>query len=152
LLLTDVKDQNMYSVLEKTIRNVSDPFGGLPAENLATLSAIATELWLPSATMLFREGARRWALSGDLRSSPVLERGSEIAVPGRGACFGETAVLDQVPRSGDALIADEAVLLRIASDYFYDVLAENPELTRSLLRLLTRRLGEARARIAQAEC
>jgi len=62
------------------------------------------------------------------------------------------AVLDQAPRSADAVILDEAVLLRIESEEFYEVLAETPALSQGLIRLLTRRLRDANARIAQTHC
>jgi AAA family ATP:ADP antiporter len=149
-----VQDHNMYSTLEKTIMlKSSDVFGGLPAASLATLAAIATEVRSPADTLLFREGESGDSLyvvaSGRVR---IAKGGSEIAVLGKGSCFGEMAVLDQAPRSADAIVIDEAVLLRIESEEFYEALAENPALTQGVVRLLTRRLREANARIAQAQC
>jgi ATP/ADP translocase len=148
------EEQAMYSTLEKTILlKSSDLFGGLPAENLATLAAIASEVRSAAGTVLFRDGDAGDSLyvvtSGRVR---IVKGGSEIAVLVKGACFGEMAVLDDAPRSADAFIVDEAVLLRIESEEFYDVLAENPALTQGVIRLLTRRLREANARIARAEC
>jgi CRP-like cAMP-binding protein len=144
----------MYTTLEKTILlKSSDLFGGMPAENLATLASIATEVRSAAGTILFRDGDAGDSLyvvtSGRVR---IVKGGSEIAVLEKGACFGEMAVLDQALRSADAVIADEAVLLRIGSEEFYDVLAENPALTQGVVRLLTRRLREANARIAKTEC
>jgi len=81
----------------------------------------------------------------------IVKGGSEIATIAKGACFGEMAVLDDAPRSADAVIMDEAVLLRIGSEEFYDVLAENPALTQGIVRLLTRRLREANAKIAHTQ-
>jgi CRP-like cAMP-binding protein len=128
-------------------------FGGLPGENLATLAGIATEVRSAAGTILFRDGDAGDSLyvvtSGRVR---IVKGGSEIAVLGKGACFGEMAVLDQAPRSADAVVMDEAVLLRIGWEEFFDVLAENPALTQGVVRLLTRRLREANARIAQAQC
>ena len=152
--VSDAEEQNMYSTLEKTIiLKSSDLFGALPAENLATLSAIATEVRLPAGAVLFKDGDTGDSLylvtSGRVR---IVKGGAEIAALEKGACFGEMAVLDQAPRSADAIIADEAVLLRIGSDEFYEVLAENPALAQGLVRLLTRRLRDANARIARAEC
>jgi CRP-like cAMP-binding protein len=60
------------------------------------------------------------------------------------------AVLENAPRSADAIVADEAVLLRIGSEEFYEVLAENSALAQALVRLLSRRLREANTRIAEA--
>jgi hypothetical protein len=148
------QEHAMYSTLEKTILlKSSELFGGLPAENLATLAAVATEIRCPAGAFLFREGDAGDSLyvlsSGRVR---IVKSGSEIAVLVKGACFGEMAVLDDAPRSADAVIIDEAVVLRVGSEEFYGVLAENPALTQGVVRLLTRRLREANARIAGAEC
>jgi ATP/ADP translocase len=145
---------DMYSKLEKTILlKSSDLFGALSAESLATLSGIATEVRLGAGEVLFHDGEPGDSLylvtSGRVR---ILKGGSEIAVLTKGASFGEMAVLDQAPRSADAVILDEAVLLRIESEEFYEVLAETPALSQGLIRLLTRRLRDANARIAQTHC
>ena len=149
---TTQQDHAMYSILEKTIiLKSSEVFGALPAENLATLSTIATEVRLPAGAVLFREGDTGDSLylvtSGRVR---IVKRESEIAVLVRGTCLGEMAVLEKAPRSADAVVLDEAVFLRIASDDFYEVLAENPALAQAFVRLLSRRLREANARIAEA--
>jgi CRP-like cAMP-binding protein/ATP/ADP translocase len=150
-LTTMTQERDMHSILEKTIMlKCSELFGSLPAENLAALSAIATELRLPAGAVLFREGSPGDSLyvvtSGRVR---ITKNGLEIAVLGKGTCFGEMAVLDQARRSADAVVADEAVLLQIGSEEFYEVLAENPALARDLIRLLSRRLREATDRIAR---
>ena len=142
----------MHSVLEKTIiLKCSELFGSLPAENLAALSEIATELRLPAGAVLFREGDSGNSLyvvtSGIIG---IKKDGLEIAALGKGACFGEMAVLDQAPRSADAVVAEEAVLLQIGSEEFYEVLAENVALAQDLIRLLSRRLRHANDRIARA--
>jgi hypothetical protein len=152
--VTAPQEHAMYSTLEKTIvLKSSELFGGLPAENLATLAAVATEIRCPVGAFLFREGDAGDSLyvltSGRVR---IVKGGSEIAALVKGACFGEMAVLDGAPRSADAVVVDEAVVLRIGSEEFYDVLAENPALTQGIVGLLTRRLREANARIARAEC
>jgi hypothetical protein len=146
------QEPEMHSILEKTIMlKCSELFGSLPAENLAPLSAITTEIRLPAGAVLFREGNPGDSLylvtSGSIR---IVKNGLEIAVLGKGTCVGEMAVLDQAPRSADAVVADEVVLLRIGSEEFYEVLAENPALAHDLIRLLSRRLREATERIARA--
>jgi CRP/FNR family cyclic AMP-dependent transcriptional regulator len=148
------RELEMYSKLEKTIiLKSSELFGGLPAESLATLSSIATEVRLGAGEVLFHDGESGDSLylvtSGQVR---IMKSGAEIAVLSKGACFGEMAVLDQAPRSADAVVLDEAVLLRIESEEFYEVLAENPALSQGLIRLLTRRLRNANARIVRNEC
>jgi hypothetical protein len=140
----------MYSTLEKTIYlKSSDVFGGMAAENLSRLAAIAVESTWPSGSVVFREGDAGDALyvvvSGSVR---IVKGGVEIATLRKGSCFGEMAVLDGAPRSADASISDEAVLLRISSEEFYEALAEDPRLIQNVIAVLTRRLRDANAKIA----
>ena len=141
----------MYSTLEKTIYlKSSDVFGGIAAENLSRLAAIAVESSWPSGSVVFREGdagdALYLVLSGSVR---IVKGAVEIATLGKGSCFGEMAVLDGAPRSADAAVSDEAVLLRIGSEEFYEALAEDPRLMQNVVAVLTRRLRDANAKVAR---
>ena len=141
----------MYSTLEKTIYlKSSDVFGGIAAENLSRLAAIADESSWPSGSVVFREGdagdALYVVLSGSVR---IVKEGVEIATLRKGSCFGEMAVLDGAPRSADAAVSDEAVLLRISSEEFYEALAEDPRLMQNVIAVLTRRLRDANAKVAR---
>jgi len=55
------------------------------------------------------------------------------------------AVLDEVPRSGTAVVEEEAEVLRIGSEEFYEILHEQVEIAEGVIRMLTRRLREADA-------
>ena len=139
----------MISTLEKTIYlKSSSVFAGIPAENLSKLAAIAAESSWASGTVVFREGdpgdALYVVLSGAVR---IVKGDIEIATMTKHACFGDMAVLDGAPRSAHAIVSEDAMLLRITSEEFFDVLAENPELVQGVIRLLTGRLREANARI-----
>jgi ATP/ADP translocase len=144
-------DVLMYSTLEKTIYlKSSDVFGGIAAENLSRLAGIAVEASWPSGSVVFREGdagdALYLVLSGSVR---IVKEGVEINTLRKGACFGEMAVLDGAPRSADATVSDEAVLLRISSEEFYEALAEDPRLMQNVIAVLTGRLRDANARIVR---
>ena len=141
----------MYSTLEKTIYlKSSDVFGGIAAENLSRLAVIAVEFSWPSGSVVFREGdagdALYVVLSGSVR---IAKGGAEIAILRKGSSFGEMAVLDGAPRSADASVCDEAVLLRISSEEFYEALAEDPRLMQNVIAVLTRRLRDANAKVAR---
>jgi CRP-like cAMP-binding protein len=143
--------ETMYSTLEKTIYlKSSDVFGGMAAENLSRLAAIAVESTWPSGSVVFREGDAGDALYVVLSGSVcIVKDGVEIATLHKGACFGEMAVLDGAPRSADASVSDEAVLLRISSEEFYEALAEDPRLIQNVIAVLTRRLRDANARLVR---
>ena len=140
----------MYSTLEKTIflKSVS-LFAGIPGAQLSQLARIAEETLLPAGASLFREGDHGDALyliaSGKVR---IERSGQELAVLERGACLGEMAVLDQAPRSAGAVALEESTLFRIGQEDFYELLGENPEMLRGIIRLLSRRLREANERLA----
>ena len=145
------EEAKMYSTLEKTIYlKSSDVFGGIAAENLSRLAVIAVESSWPAEAVVFREGDAGDALyvvvSGSVR---IVKGGVEITTLGKGSCFGEMAVLDGAPRSADAAVFDEAVLLRISSEEFYEALAEDPRLMQNVIAVLTRRLRDANAKIAR---
>jgi len=144
-------EEKMYSTLEKTIYlKSSDVFGGIAAENLSRLASIAVESSWSSGSVVFREGdagdALYLVLSGSVR---IVKEGIEIAILRKGSCFGEMAVLDGAPRSADASVSEEAVLLRISSEEFYEALAEDPRLMQNVIAVLTRRLREANAKVAR---
>jgi len=144
-------EENMYSTLEKTIYlKSSDVFGGIAAENLSRLAAIADESSWPSGSVVFREGDAGDALYVVLSGSvSIVKEGVGIATLRKGSCFGEMAVLDGAPRSADASVCDEAVLLRISSEEFYEALAEDPRLMQNVIAVLTRRLRDANAKVAR---
>ena len=141
----------MYSTLEKTIYlKSSDVFGGIAAENLSRLAAIAVESSFSSGSVVFREGDAGDALyvvmSGSVR---IVKEGVEITTLRKGASFGEMAVLDSAARSADATVLEDAVLLRIGSEEFYEALAEDPRLMQNVIAVLTGRLRDATARIVR---
>ena len=55
------------------------------------------------------------------------------------------AVLDEVPRSANAIAEEGAEVLRIGSEEFYEILHEQVEIAEGVIRMLTRRLREADA-------
>jgi hypothetical protein len=143
-------NESMEQILERTILlKSSDLFGGIAAENLSRLAAVAVELRYPVGCPVFREGDPGDALFLVVSGGVTIEKaGHVIATLSKGGCFGEMAVLDPAPRSADATVAEEAVLLRIGAEDFFDVLAENPILTQGIFALLSRRLREANERLA----
>jgi len=79
----------------------------------------------------------------------IVKEGAEIATLRKGACFGEMAVLDGALRSADAMVSEDATLLRITSEEFYEALAEDPRLMQNIIALLMRRLRETNAKVAR---
>jgi len=73
----------------------------------------------------------------------VLKANSVVAELGEREVFGEMALLDPAPRSATVQAATNTVLLRIRREDFQDLLAEELEVARAVIRVLARRLRAA---------
>jgi CRP-like cAMP-binding protein len=62
-----------------------------------------------------------------------------------GEVFGEMSVLDSSPRSDTVQVLDDATLLRIGQEDFYEVLYGTAELAQGVIHVLVRRLRAATA-------
>jgi CRP-like cAMP-binding protein/HEAT repeat protein len=142
--------KTMYSTLEKTIllKSVS-LFCEIPAEKLSHIAQVAEETHWPAESVILREGEAGDALFIVADGTVRVHKGAlNLATLAKGDCLGEMAVLDQAPRSADATAIEDTTLLKISQEDFYEVLTANSEITERIVRLLTRRLREANAKLA----
>jgi ATP/ADP translocase/HEAT repeat protein len=135
----------MLSTVEKILFLKSAPvFTRLSGEDLAPLARIAELVSFSPAQKIFAEGEMGDALFVIVRGKVEIRRGGHtVATLGTGEAFGEMAVLDEVPRSADAVAADETDVLRIGSEEFYELLHEQVEIAEGVIKMLTHRLREA---------
>ncbi len=136
---------SMYSTLEKTLLlKTVQLFQTLPGEEIARIAHITQEMHLPAKTPLFKEGDHGDSLfiilEGKIR---IHKRDKIIAQLGKGDCLGEMALLDQEPRSADATTEEDAILLQITQEGFYELMSSNLEILQGIVRLLTNRLRAA---------
>lgn len=127
-------------------------FQGLKPAALELLLAIAAKEEYQKGAYLFHHGdsgERMYVvLDGKIRiSRNVSGMGEEaMAILGPGEVFGEMALLDESPRSADAIVHESCVLLSIPKDAFDDLLFSRKELAYEVLwgfvRLLSTRLRE----------
>jgi CRP-like cAMP-binding protein len=73
-----------------------------------------------------------------------------LDVLGPGACFGELALLDGEPRSTDAVAQEDCRLLLLRRADFMALLDERPDVARTLLGVLSRRLRRDADLLAEA--
>ena len=122
-------------------------FTRLPAAELTLVADIADDVHVAAGTTLFRAGDPGDGLyivvSGQMR---VARGGVEIAVIGPSEVVGELAIMDQQPRSADAIAVVDSHLLRLHSDALDDLLDRHGVLARNLFHVVTRRLRESNAR------
>jgi CRP-like cAMP-binding protein len=132
----------MYTTIEKVIflQNV-EVFSQVPTGQLAALAAIAEEIQVLKNDVVYRENDAPDALYLVLEGEVRLHRGEqEIAVAGGGEAFGAWALFDDEPRVVRATAKTDVRLLRIDKDDFFDLLADNIEVTQSILKSMVKRL------------
>lgn len=127
-------------------------FRGLAPQALARVASIATEESHGLGHTLFREGEVGDKLyvivEGKVRiSRQIAGMGEEaLAVLGPGSAFGEMALIEDVPRSADAIVHERVKLLVIAKEAMQDLLFIHKDLAYEILwnivRILSSRLRE----------
>jgi CRP/FNR family cyclic AMP-dependent transcriptional regulator len=132
-------------------------FDGLSREALGLVAQVTTEETHSLGTRIFQYGDPGdklfVILEGKVRiSREVAGMGEEaLAVLGPGEMFGEMALLDESPRSADALAHERCRLLVIAKDAFDDLLFLHKDLAYEVLwacvRMLLTRLRETNEKL-----
>jgi CRP/FNR family transcriptional regulator, cyclic AMP receptor protein len=127
-------------------------FSGLRPKALELIARVASEEHYSVGTKIFRHGDSGDRLyliiEGRVRiSREVAGMGEEaLAILGPGQVFGEMALLDEAPRSADAIVHERCRILSIPKDGFDDLLFSHKDLAyevlSSFVRLLVMRLRE----------
>lgn len=123
-------------------------FAGLRPAALELIARVIHDESHPVGTVIFRHGEvgdRLYLIvEGRVRiSREVPGLGQEaLAVLGPGQVFGEMALLDESPRSADAIVHERCRLLTIAKDAFDDLLFSNKNLAYEVLWSFVRMLAE----------
>jgi len=136
---------NMYSTLEKTLILKSVPlFQSIPGNDLSRVARIAEEAHYTGDENIFKEGDPGHSMYIIINGEILIHRDQKkIAVLKKGECLGEMALLDQEPRSADATVNNEATLLKINQEGFFELMSGNLEIMRGIIKLLTNRLRTA---------
>ncbi|MDW8361828.1 MAG: cyclic nucleotide-binding domain-containing protein [Myxococcales bacterium] len=127
-------------------------FEGIGTEGLRLIAAVAREQSYRAGQIVFREGDIGGPLylirEGRVRiSRTVAGMGEEaLAILGPGDAFGEMSLIEDVPRSADAIAHEACKLLVIERDPFEDLLLLHKDLAYEILwnfvRILSARLRE----------
>jgi CRP/FNR family cyclic AMP-dependent transcriptional regulator len=127
-------------------------FRGLAVRGLERVASICSEETYAANHVLFQEGDAGDKLyvivDGKTRiSRRVPGMGEEaLAVLGPGSSFGEMALIDEVPRSADAIVHERCKLLVVSKEALQDLMFLDKELAYEVLwntvRILSRRLRE----------
>jgi CRP-like cAMP-binding protein len=118
-----------------------DVFKHATTEMLRYISSIAEEVSVPAGTVLFSEQEMSDAMyvvaSGRVR---LEKEGQEVFAVGHSQSFGAWALFDNAPRLMKAVAIEDSVLLKIASDAFYEFLADHDEVTPVIFRAVVERV------------
>jgi CRP/FNR family cyclic AMP-dependent transcriptional regulator len=137
--------------LEKTLASVN-LFNGLTPQGLTRLAALGNEKRQARGVFIFKEGERGdklyVILEGKVRiSRSVPGMGEEaLAILGPGEAFGEMSLIDEFPRSADAIVHESCRLLEISREALDDLLLIHRDLAYEILwnfvKILSSRLRE----------
>ena len=113
----------------------------LSPEQLGRIALITQETALPRGKTLFREKHGSDAMYVIVEGKVALEsNGERIHVAGEKEVVGTWALIDYEPMVATATVAEDARLLRIEREDFYDLLADHSEIMQQIFHMLVRRI------------
>lgn len=124
-------------------------FGDLPGEDLRTIAEIVETVEHRAGDVVFEKGDPGDDLYVIVSGRVKIRDGRlEIAELGPREFFGELAVIDREPRLADAVVAEDAQLLRLGSADLGELMARRPQIQEQFLVVLARRLRAVTQRVA----
>jgi CRP-like cAMP-binding protein len=120
-------------------------------KELNALESATTEMELDAGEILTKQGetGRHFMVIVD-GEVEVTRDGTQIAVLGPGAFFGEMSLLDGKPRAATAITLGPTYVLMLTGAAFNEVLTMMPSVDRKLLTVLAGRLREIEERYVPA--
>jgi len=143
--------------IEEKIRALrqTNLFSDLSQDSLIALCSILKMNHFPRGHRIFSEGSRGEdmfiVLSGKVNISRdwgVLNREMSIVLS-ENDFFGEMSILDDNPRSANATMTEEGILLSIGRSEFRELISHSPDFTIHIMSTLSRRLRKANDDLAQ---
>lgn len=139
----------MLTTVEKVIfLQDIDIFESTTTENLAHIAAITDEVEFKKDQVIFKEGEFSDALFLVIDGQIRLERENKLVMIAKGKdVFGTWALFDDEPRVVTATTLEDAHLLKIDKEDFFDLLADHVQITQGILKTMTKRLRGLMARV-----
>ncbi len=110
-------------------------------EMLTYIGSIAEAVTVPAMAVIFSEQEISDAMYVVVTGRVRLEKeGKDVLIAGPSQSFGTWALFDNVPRVMTAIALEEAVLLKIASETFYEFLADHEEVTPAIFKAVIERV------------
>jgi CRP-like cAMP-binding protein len=129
-------------LIEKVlILRSSEIFSSTPEHDLVDLAGILEEVYLEPEVKLFSKGdvgnCMYFIYKGKVR---IHDGNYTLAVLEDNEIVGELSVLDAERRSASATTLEETVLLKLEQEPFYEIMMNNAEVLRGILKTLCKRL------------
>jgi CRP/FNR family transcriptional regulator, cyclic AMP receptor protein len=128
-------------------------FSSLKINEIEAISRITALKRYSKGYVVFQEGETGDALyiivNGKVKVSIYGEDGREyiLDIIGKDGFFGELSLIDELPRSANIMTTEDSTFLVIKRVEFSKLLVENPVITISILKTLSKRLRAADERI-----
>jgi len=128
-------------------------FSSLQYNEIEAISRITSLKHYPKSYTVFQEGEEGNALyiviNGKVKVSLYGEDGREyvLDIIGKDGFFGELSLIDGLPRSANIITIENSEFLVIRRADLLKLLMENPKITISILKILSKRLRAADERI-----
>ena len=132
----------MLLTIEKVIilRTV-DIFASTPDEVLAEVAGLLKESETPAGTTIFDKGDQGESMYIIVEGEVEALDGDHVFTKmGERQVFGEMALLDGEPRTATIRTTQPTRLLRLDQEPFYELLKDQPEITRGIIHVLLQRL------------
>ncbi|MFC1558067.1 Crp/Fnr family transcriptional regulator [candidate division KSB1 bacterium] len=132
----------MLTIIEKVmfLQNV-DVFYDVPTEQLSYLAAISEEVEYLKGDTVYKVEEPSDAMYLVLEGKVKLHReDEEVITSGAKEAFGTWALFGEEPRVVTATAVEESRLLRIEREDFYDLLADDIQITQGIINALAKRM------------
>ena len=117
-------------------------FAGVEPAELERLAKSTKEIEVPAGTELTHEGRYEGYVFVVISGTVAIERdGRTVDTIGPGDFFGEIAAMDGGPRTATARTIDDAQLLTMPHEHFYEVLETSPSLQTAVMTAMEERLA-----------
>lgn len=138
-------------LIEKVlILHSSTIFQHTPESELIELAGILEEVYLENDKSLFSEGDKGSCMYFIHKGKVRIHLGNHtLAVLGENEIVGELSILDTEARSASATTLEECILLKLEQEPFYEIIMENAEIIKGILKTLSKRLRLLNARSIQ---
>ena len=117
-------------------------FAHCKTDQLLEIAAIAHEVSFKKGDIIFLENDPGDSLYCIVEGKVRLKKEGTTykAILGEGETFGTLAMLDRKPRAVTAIAEEDVTALRIGSEDFYDLLADQIEIVQGIFSLLTQEI------------